>query len=152
MEKFVMRRILLTSAALALAAAPAFAATNTPAGPDMNQSATGSGSGAQMGGQTSGPHGAALRQQINQDLSQAGFTDIHVMPESFLVRAKDKRGNPVMMVINPDSVTAVTEMSGQNGGQTAQNGGGAMGSSTMTNSGQSGGAINAPNGNGTTTR
>ncbi len=32
------------------------------------------------------------------------------MPSSFLVRAKDKSGNPVMMVINPDSVTAVTEI------------------------------------------
>jgi hypothetical protein len=31
------------------------------------------------------------------------------MPESFLVRAKDKRGNPVMMLVNPDSITAVTE-------------------------------------------
>jgi hypothetical protein len=26
---------------------------------------------------------------------------------SFLVKARDKEGNPVMMVINPDSVTSV---------------------------------------------
>jgi hypothetical protein len=32
------------------------------------------------------------------------------MPESFLVRAKDKSGNPVMMVINPDSITSLTEV------------------------------------------
>jgi hypothetical protein len=31
------------------------------------------------------------------------------MPSSFMVRAKDAQGNPVMMVINPDSVTAITE-------------------------------------------
>ncbi len=31
------------------------------------------------------------------------------MPSSFLVRAKDSEGNPVMMVINPDSLTEVTE-------------------------------------------
>ena len=31
------------------------------------------------------------------------------MPSSFLVRAKDSDGNPVMMVINPDSVTELTE-------------------------------------------
>ncbi len=37
------------------------------------------------------------------------------MPESFLVRAKDKDGNPVMMVIKPDSFTAVT-VAGQTGG------------------------------------
>jgi hypothetical protein len=140
-----MRKILLTSAIMALAAAPAFAANNTPAGPDMNQSG-----GQQSGGQMSGQSGA-LRQQITQQLSQAGFTDVHVMPESFLVRAKDPQGHPVMMVINPDSITAVTAMG--SGGQTGQGvGSGAMGSSTMTNSGQSGNAINAPNGNGTTTR
>jgi hypothetical protein len=138
---------------MALAAAPAFAANNTPAGPDMNQSAGQSGGGGQMNGQS-----GAIRQQITQQLSQAGFTDVHVMPESFLVRAKDPQGHPVMMVINPDSITAVTALgSGQTGqgggGQTGQGaGGGAMGTSTMTNSAQSGNAINTPNGNGTTTR
>ena len=35
------------------------------------------------------------------------------MPSSFLVRAKDSQGNPVMMVINPDSLTEVTEQSEQ---------------------------------------
>ena len=34
------------------------------------------------------------------------------MSSSFLVRAKDRDGNPVMMVINPDSVMAVTEVGG----------------------------------------
>lgn len=143
-----MRKILLTSAIMALAAAPAFAANNTAAGPDMNQSAGQSGGG--QDGQMNG-HNGAIRQQITQQLSQAGFTDVHVMPESFLVRAKDPHGNPVMMVINPDSITAVSAVG--HGGQTAQGAGsGAMGTSTMTNSGQSGSAINAPNGNGTTTR
>lgn len=141
-----MRKILLTSAALALAAAPAFAATNTPAGPDMNQSGMQSGGGGQMSG-----HGMALRQQITQQLTQAGWKDVQVMPESFLVRAKDPQGHPVMMVINPDSITAVTAMGPQNGRMGQGGNGGAMGTSTMTNSGQSGNAINAPNGNGTTT-
>ena len=31
------------------------------------------------------------------------------MPSSFVVRAKDSQGKPVMMVINPDSLTKVTE-------------------------------------------
>lgn len=61
---------------------------------------------------TSGQNSATLQQQVRQNLAAAGFTDIKVMPESFLVRAKDKGGNPVMMIINPDSVTAVTAMSG----------------------------------------
>ncbi|HEY5302169.1 MAG TPA: hypothetical protein VIJ55_15955 [Acetobacteraceae bacterium] len=153
-----MRTLILTSAALAFAvAAPAFAATDTT-GPAMNPSGvTGSTNGsAQMNNPASGPGTAALRSKIHGELSRAGFTDIHVMPQSFLVRAKDSSGNPVMMVINPDSVTAITRMSGPSANQSAQNGAagsnGAMGSSTMNDSAHAGSAINSPNGNGTTVR
>jgi hypothetical protein len=52
---------------------------------------------------------SAARQNIIQDLEQAGFTKIQVMPESFLVRAQDKEGRPMMMVVNPDSVFAISE-------------------------------------------
>jgi hypothetical protein len=55
----------------------------------------------------------SIRQQVKNNLAQAGFSDIKIMPQSFLVRAKDKSGNPVMMVINPDSVLAATEHKGQ---------------------------------------
>jgi hypothetical protein len=55
----------------------------------------------------------SMQSQVKSNLEKAGFTNIEVMPSSFLVRAKDRDGNPVMMVINPDSVTAVTEMGGQ---------------------------------------
>ena len=50
-----------------------------------------------------------LSQRLHDDLAKAGFTDIKIMPSSFLVRAKDSQGNPVMMVINPDSMAEVTE-------------------------------------------
>ena len=50
-----------------------------------------------------------LSQKLRDDVAKAGFTDIKIMPSSFLVRAKDSQGNPVMMVVNPDSVTEVTE-------------------------------------------
>ncbi len=98
-------RILVLATGLALAltgAASAQSSTHTGSAGTTN-AASSSG--------TQNP--AAIRQQIQTDLSQAGFTDIKMMPESFLVRAKDKRGNPVMMVINPDSVTASTEIPGQ---------------------------------------
>lgn len=151
-----MRTLILTSAALALAvAAPAFAAADTTA-PAMNPSGvTGSTNGsAQMNNPASELGTAALRGKIHGELSQAGFTDIHVMPQSFLVRAKDSSGNPVMMVINPDSVTSITRMGGPSANQSAQNGttgsNGAMGSSTMNESAHAGSAINSPNGNGTT--
>ena len=52
-----------------------------------------------------------ISQRLRDDLSKAGFTNITIMPSSFLVRAKDSQGNPVMMVINPDSLTEVTEQS-----------------------------------------
>lgn len=153
-----MRTLILTSAALALAVATSvFAATDTAAGPSMNQPGmTGSTSnGTEMNSPASAPGSAALQQKIHSELSQAGFTDIHVMARSFLVRAKDSSGNPVMMVINPDSVTAVTQMGGQSPSQSAQNNStgatGAMGSSTMNDSSNAGSAINSPNGNGTPT-
>jgi hypothetical protein len=52
---------------------------------------------------------AHLSQKLRDDLTKAGFTDINIMPSSFVVRAKDSQGKPVMMVINPDSLTKVTE-------------------------------------------
>lgn len=67
---------------------------------------------------------AAIEQHIRADLTKAGFTDIHVMPESFLVRAKNSQGMPVMMVINPDSVTAVTAMGSKGGSSSGNPGGG----------------------------
>lgn len=50
-----------------------------------------------------------LSAKLRDDLTKAGFTDIKIMASSFLVRAKDSQGNPVMMVINPDSLTEVTQ-------------------------------------------
>jgi len=65
---------------------------------------------------------ATVQQQVKQNLAAAGFSDIQVMPESFLVRANDKNGNPVMMIINPDSLTAVTAIGGPNGTNMAASG------------------------------
>ena len=63
---------------------------------------------------TQGPSSASIQDQVKSDLEQAGCANIRIMPDSFLVRATDKNGNPVMMVINPDSVTAA--MRGTPGG------------------------------------
>ena len=52
---------------------------------------------------------AHLSQKLHDDLTKAGFTDITIMPASLIVRAKDAQGNSIMMVINPDSLTDVTE-------------------------------------------
>lgn len=49
------------------------------------------------------------------------------MPEAFLARAKDKQGHPVTMVIEPGSVTAVTDLgrTGTQGANPPQSSGGA---------------------------
>jgi hypothetical protein len=55
-----------------------------------------------------GSAGMQISKTLKNDLTKAGFTDIKILPSSFL-RAKDSEGNPVIMVINPNSVTAITE-------------------------------------------
>ena len=47
-----------------------------------------------------------LPQQITQKLKDQGFTDVQVVPGSFLVSAKEKQGDPVSMIIGPHSMTA----------------------------------------------
>jgi PRC-barrel domain len=54
------------------------------------------------------PAGSGLRQQLTSSLQQSGFTDVKVVPDSFLVQAKDKSGNAVTMFIGPNSATEVT--------------------------------------------
>lgn len=51
--------------------------------------------------------GSNLRQQVTSSLQRSGFTNIKVVPDSFLVQAKDKSGNPVTMFIGPNSETEV---------------------------------------------
>ena len=62
----------------------------------------------------------SIARQVRGDLAKAGYTDVNVMPESFLVRAKDKDGHNVMMIINPDSFLSVTEVSNGNSGKSSK--------------------------------
>ena len=54
-------------------------------------------------------HGMQISKTLKKDLDKAGFTDVKIMPESFLEQAKDSQGTSVIMMINPSSVTALTE-------------------------------------------
>jgi hypothetical protein len=72
-----------------------------------------------------------LQQQVARDMRDAGFKNVRVMPDSFLVEATDKSGHPVTMMINPDSLTEVVDASAGNGG--TQNGGGQNGSAMNGN-------------------
>lgn len=52
--------------------------------------------------------GAGIQQEVTKNLQQSGFTNVKVMPDSFLVQANDKSGNPVTMFIGPNSMSEVT--------------------------------------------
>lgn len=126
-----MRMPFVILAAMLVSSAASAQSTNSPS---ANTEARGAQAGAANAQAQAGPNGP-IAQRIRSNLEQAGFTDIKLMPSSFLVRAKDKDGNPMMMVINPDSVTAVSEIGGgQNSGQTT----GSSSGSSSSNMGSSG--------------
>lgn len=68
------------------------------------------------------PVGAQISSKLRNDLAKAGFTDIKIMPSSLLVQAKDSEGNPVIMMINSNSMTAF-ETEGADSASTANHGG-----------------------------
>ena len=47
---------------------------------------------------------------MTSDLEHSGFTDVKIIPNSFIVQAKDKTGNPVTMLLTPVSMTEVTDV------------------------------------------
>jgi len=49
-----------------------------------------------------------LGTDLRNMLQKSGYTDIRVAPTSFMVRAKDSDGNPIVMSISPDSFTELT--------------------------------------------
>jgi hypothetical protein len=53
-------------------------------------------------------------EQLREDLERSGFRKVEVVPQSFLIRATDPHGNPVMMVLTPNMVAGVVE---ENAGQ-----------------------------------
>jgi hypothetical protein len=125
-----MKQILHATIALGFAAAlPAIAQAQS--GTSQNQANTHSG---QTPSQTNAASRGPVAQKLQQDLEQSGFKNVRVMPESFLVRANDKDGHPVMMIVNPDSLTAVTAISSSNpsGSSGSSN---ALGSSGSNSSG-----------------
>ncbi len=112
-----MRSQVLTAAALMLAMSPAAFAQSTAT----------TAAAAPVAATAAAPNGKtnneSMRQQIMGNLQQSGFTDVKVMPDSFLVQAKDKSGNPMTMFIGPNSVTEVSAMTGSGAAIQAGSGG-----------------------------
>lgn len=72
-----------------------------------------------------GMQGAAVAQKIQQDLQSAGFTDVKVVAESFVVQAKSRDGNPVLMTIGPQGMSVFEAMvNGQSSGTVGESSGG----------------------------
>lgn len=94
-----MKNLLAGAAMLTLLSSAAFA--QSPA--TQNHSNTGQNSAA------SDQHLAAA-QKIKQDLQGAGFTNVKIVAESFVVQAKSKDGDPVVMTIGPHGMSIFEAM------------------------------------------
>lgn len=101
----------LVAAGAAQAATPAAASSAQHAATSQTQSAASSANkGSANSNSMHSLNQNSLRAQLKQNLSKSGFTDIKIMPSSFYVQAKNKKGEPVAMVIGPDTFTAVTKI------------------------------------------
>jgi hypothetical protein len=99
-----MRRILISALTPLILAIPASAQNLPPnqnAAPDAAQN------------QNAAESPQTIQESLRSDLGRAGFTDIQLVPSSFLVRAKDPDGNPVTLVLTPEAFTAVEVAPGQ---------------------------------------
>ena len=110
----ILAAAFLTSvSSIALAQAPSSASNSAPTATTKTQTG-----------------GASLQQQVTTNLQNSGFTNVKVIPDSFLVQANDKSDNAVTMFIGPNSMTEVTtvganrQASGTNTGESTKNTGG----------------------------
>jgi hypothetical protein len=91
----------------------------------LAQSSSSSGT-AQPGSQaTAAPSNAnalANAQKVKQELQNAGFKDVNVVAESFVVRAKTKDGYPIVMTIGPHGLTAFETIPANTTGSTSSSG------------------------------
>jgi hypothetical protein len=111
-----MHKIIFTSAlTLALAVSGAAFAQPTTAAP--NASATDA-----VTQQKAQEHSAMTIGKLTQDLQKAGFTDVKVVSDAFLIQAKTKDGNPVVMTLGPDGVTALEMTNASGASQTGTTG------------------------------
>jgi hypothetical protein len=113
-----MKLLTVTSviAAIALSQA-AFAQNQTSTSQAAQQPSSNSGQNTSPGQQN-----LAAAQKIEQDLKKAGFTDIKVVAESFVVQAKSKDGNPVLMTIGPHGMSVFEAQTVGSGPGTSQSG------------------------------
>lgn len=107
-----MKRVLLASAGILLAASSMSYAQTAPAAhavpgyPDVKVLPVDSA--AKQATPAAQAAGTGMRQQLSDNLTKAGYTDVKVVPEAFIVEAKNKAGEQVTMFLSPDSMTVFT--------------------------------------------
>src|SRR5262249_45087733 len=115
-------------------------AANNAAHPDQGNPARNQSNSAE-----SATSASPLSDQVKNDLQQAGFSDVQVVPQSFLVRAKDKDGQPVMMLIHENSIMTIAGYPDQGAGTTGSGANSGPDSSQMPQtSGQGAGKSDSP--------
>ena len=104
-------RSLLPGTALGLLLAGAALAQTPTQG---SHQATNPGQMSQPSSQTSqtSANGPLTIQKLKSDLQNAGFSDVKIMSEAFVVQAKSKDGNPVVMTIGPHGFSAFEAIQG----------------------------------------
>jgi hypothetical protein len=106
-----MKPFFLPALAVTLAlSAPAFAQSETGTRSSQTPAATESQSGNGHSSTASKANNLLTIDKLKQDLQKAGFTDIQVLSDSFVVQAKDKDGNPTVMSLSPGGVFAISAM------------------------------------------
>lgn len=100
-----MKSLLAGASLLVLALSPAFAqSTQSPSSPAQSNT--------QANANSTGNLAAAHK--IKDDLQKAGFTNVEVVAESFVVQAKSKDGDPVLMTIGPHGMSVFEAMNNNN--------------------------------------
>ena len=84
--------------------------------------------------------------KLKQDLEKAGFKDVKIFQDSFVVQATDKDGNPTVMSLSPSGVFAISEIGQQSQGNASHPMAGASSESTNTHgrTARAGHAMNGP--------
>lgn len=96
--------VALCASAIAL---PGVASAQT-AGSQTNASSSSSPATNQKAERSQKPAGAILKAgKLTQDLQKAGFTNVKVVAEAYVVQAKTKDGDPVVITLGPHGFSAV---------------------------------------------
>jgi len=96
----LLQAIVPVIAAVALASGAALAQSGTPTSPATPYPSTDP--------PQAGDPGKDVPKKIHDELTSQGFKDVKVVPGSFIVSAKNKDDQPVMMLIGPGGMTVMT--------------------------------------------